>query len=429
MKILFLLTIAFVLFGFGSISHSFAVDIITNDNFAVVGEEPEKFKNIWAKLSGVIENKQVFEDGIGYVFKVGGSDSARDTVWLGDLNNYNFSIGDCLIIEGKTGEVNELTNSFGNSFETPSVKIEKFSSIDCLEAIYPTIAENDVSQTQTSGRIVVTVEKVQLAEEHTRVLLTIENTACGTTGYCMPMDLSFYSFNSILVQDKSQFKTDDFLFGVEYEKPNSDIPSGLVETGWVIFEPVDSKPFEIRLNFYEDWESWEISGEKDLVFSINSLTKLDTSVTPTPTKTPTSSQTIVKSTTSDTLEEIKELKKKISELESANKKLQNTIDELQSKLTQSGDSTPKTKKEIASFVDETKDPQSYVDRYNNESSYKEWFDENYPDYTIHEAVGKRQPIPDWIKNNAIWWSEGKLSEDEFVGGIEYLVKNKIINVD
>ena len=47
MKILFLLTIAFVLFGFGSISHSFAVDIITNDNFAVVGEEPEKFKNIW----------------------------------------------------------------------------------------------------------------------------------------------------------------------------------------------------------------------------------------------------------------------------------------------------------------------------------------------------------------------------------------------
>ena len=346
MKILFLLTIAFVLFGFGSISHSFAVDIITNDNFAVVGEEPEKFKNIWAKLSGVIENKQVFEDGIGYVFKVGGSDSARDTVWLGDLNNYNFSIGDCLIIEGKTGEVNELTNSFGNSFETPSVKIEKFSSIDCLEAIYPTIAENDVSQTQTSGRIVVTVEKVQLAEEHTRVLLTIENTACGTTGYCMPMDLSFYSFNSILVQDKSQFKTDDFLFGVEYEKPNSDIPSGLVETGWVIFEPVDSKPFEIRLNFYEDWESWEISGEKDLVFSINSLTKLDTSVTPTPTKTPTSSQTIVKSTTSDTLEEIKELKKKISELESANKKLQNTIDELQSKLTQSGDSTPKTKKRL-----------------------------------------------------------------------------------
>ena len=127
---------------------------------------------------------------------------------------------------------------------------------------------------------------------------------------------------------------------------------------------------------------------------------------------------------------IQELERKIKELESANKKLQNTIDELQEKLTQTGDSTPKIKKEIASFVDKTKDPQSYVDRYKNESSYKEWFDENYPDYdSIYEAVGKRQPVPDWIKNNAIWWSEGKLSEDEFVGGIEYLVKSKIINVN
>ena len=43
---------------------------------------------------------------------------------------------------------------------------------------------------------------------------------------------------------------------------------------------------------------------------------------------------------------------------------------------------------IASFVDETKDPQYYVDRYNNEVSYKEWFEKNYPQYdSIYDAVG------------------------------------------
>ncbi|MEX2193278.1 MAG: putative Ig domain-containing protein, partial [Nitrosarchaeum sp.] len=36
---------------------------------------------------------------------------------------------------------------------------------------------------------------------------------------------------------------------------------------------------------------------------------------------------------------------------------------------------------IASFVDPKKDPQSYVDRYNNEPTYKKWFDENYPEYS------------------------------------------------
>jgi hypothetical protein len=47
---------------------------------------------------------------------------------------------------------------------------------------------------------------------------------------------------------------------------------------------------------------------------------------------------------------------------------------------------------LASFVDETKDPQSYVDRYNNEVNYKEWFDKNYSQYvSIYEAVGLEEP--------------------------------------
>ena len=48
---------------------------------------------------------------------------------------------------------------------------------------------------------------------------------------------------------------------------------------------------------------------------------------------------------------------------------------------------------IASFVDETKDPQSYVDRYNNEESYKKWFDDNYSQYSsIYEAVGLSESV-------------------------------------
>jgi len=48
---------------------------------------------------------------------------------------------------------------------------------------------------------------------------------------------------------------------------------------------------------------------------------------------------------------------------------------------------------IASFVDESKDPQSYVDRYNNEASYKKWFDNNYSEYSsIYEAVGLVKPL-------------------------------------
>jgi len=48
---------------------------------------------------------------------------------------------------------------------------------------------------------------------------------------------------------------------------------------------------------------------------------------------------------------------------------------------------------IASFVDKTKDPQSYVDRYNKEPSYKKWFDDNFPQYdSIYQAVGLDAPV-------------------------------------
>ena len=49
-------------------------------------------------------------------------------------------------------------------------------------------------------------------------------------------------------------------------------------------------------------------------------------------------------------------------------------------------------KGLASFVEKAKDPQSYVDRYNNEDAYKKWFDETYPEYdSIYEAVGLEKP--------------------------------------
>ena len=44
---------------------------------------------------------------------------------------------------------------------------------------------------------------------------------------------------------------------------------------------------------------------------------------------------------------------------------------------------------LASFVDPAKDPQHYLNRYYDEPTYKAWFDKNYPDITIEEAVGAK----------------------------------------
>jgi len=39
-----------------------------------------------------------------------------------------------------------------------------------------------------------------------------------------------------------------------------------------------------------------------------------------------------------------------------------------------------------------------------------------------------QEIPDWVKNNAKWWADGLISEDEFLNGVKYMIENGIIRV-
>ena len=41
----------------------------------------------------------------------------------------------------------------------------------------------------------------------------------------------------------------------------------------------------------------------------------------------------------------------------------------------------------------------------------------------------RPKVPDWIKKNAEWFSQGDISEDDFVKGLEWMVNNGIIQVE
>ena len=42
--------------------------------------------------------------------------------------------------------------------------------------------------------------------------------------------------------------------------------------------------------------------------------------------------------------------------------------------------------------------------------------------------GGSQEIPAWIKNNADWWSQGLISDDDFLKGVDFMVENGIIIV-
>ncbi|MEK0352506.1 MAG: hypothetical protein QQN57_06430, partial [Nitrosopumilus sp.] len=44
------------------------------------------------------------------------------------------------------------------------------------------------------------------------------------------------------------------------------------------------------------------------------------------------------------------------------------------------------------------------------------------------GMEREQNVPDWVRNNAGWWADGLISDDDFVSGIKYLVEQGIIKV-
>ena len=56
------------------------------------------------------------------------------------------------------------------------------------------------------------------------------------------------------------------------------------------------------------------------------------------------------------------------------------------------------------------------------------FEATFNPEKVQEKVKNISSIPDWIRNNAKWWSEGTIGDSDFVSGIQYLIKENILKI-
>ena len=67
--------------------------------------------------------------------------------------------------------------------------------------------------------------------------------------------------------------------------------------------------------------------------------------------------------------------------------------------------------------------QDFADRTIKKYPYNEVEKPKIIEGTSHES------IPDWVKNNAAWWSDNQITDKEFLDAVEFLVKDGILIVD
>ena len=47
----------------------------------------------------------------------------------------------------------------------------------------------------------------------------------------------------------------------------------------------------------------------------------------------------------------------------------------------------------------------------------------------NQTISPSKSVPDWIKNNASWWSDNLIYDTDFINGLQYLIEHKIIKID
>lgn len=109
----------------------------------------------------------------------------------------------------------------------------------------PTVKEITVNKTSEQHGVKVTVEKVEFAEEETRVYVKAENNSSDT--------VNIYAFDAEAIQDGKQIGLSDEAYAAGYDELEDTISAGSSDTGIILFKKMDpDQSFKLQLGAYSD---------------------------------------------------------------------------------------------------------------------------------------------------------------------------------
>ncbi|MFD1363332.1 DUF4352 domain-containing protein [Lentibacillus salinarum] len=203
--------------------------------------EPEEFDKVFSDPGAYIGYEVTFtgkvfvqperdEDGT-YLQVFADPENAEQNVIVGMADSdFDVSSDDYVRVSGVIHDEFQGENAFGGTLNAPAVKAESVEVVDYVTAVSPAIETIEVDKSQDQHGYVIDVEKIELADNMTRVYVTITNNTDD--------EVSFYSFNSRLLIDNEQLEEESF-YDTGLPEVQSDILPGVETEGVITFPAVD----------------------------------------------------------------------------------------------------------------------------------------------------------------------------------------------
>jgi hypothetical protein len=222
------------------------------EDYEKMFSDPGQYKGYEVELTGqVFTEPEKDEDGT-YLQLWADPENVEKNVIVGiEDPELEVNTDDYVKVSGVLKEEFEGENAFGATVVAPSILADKVEVVDYITAVSPTIKEIKVDKTKEQHGLSVTVQKVDIAKNQTRVYIKLNN---GTNN-----NASFYSHSTKLLIGNQQLEE-------EYMDPDtmglkelaSDILPGVETEGVITYPAIEDDPDNIKLYIESNTDDYNL---------------------------------------------------------------------------------------------------------------------------------------------------------------------------
>ena len=219
---------------------------------------PENFKNRCVELVGkVFTAPEYTDDGVALQMWTDFQKLDKNVIVYVSDKDFKVKQDEYVKVIGIVGDVFEGSNLFGAALSVPTVSAKECKVISYTDAASPTVKTIEVNQTQEQYGYSVTIQKVEFADNETRVYIKAANNGSDK--------FNLYSFNTKITQNGKQYEEQDN-WEADYPKVQTGLLVGNNTEGIIAFPAIEQTSFSVVAeasseNYSEEFKPYQFNIE------------------------------------------------------------------------------------------------------------------------------------------------------------------------
>lgn len=224
------------------------LEYIENSEVASLYSNAVAFENRGVRFHGKIFSLEEYENYRALQVWVDVNGDNKNTIVLDFNSEKNYENEDFIFVDGFVRGEHEGENALGGKVSAPSIEAIEIKKSNYIDAFSPTVKAIEVNQEIDQYGAKIILEKVEFADNETRLYITISNETNDK--------FNIWTHSAKVIQESKQYEK-EYNFDSDYPEIQSDLESGVKTEGILNFPKLDKDLGELRFIIDGSSSNWD----------------------------------------------------------------------------------------------------------------------------------------------------------------------------